>query len=102
MKILIAVVALLSGHAFACSPALPATAQLSKLNLILSSKAFRAQISAAQARDYGIQITKIAASGSEVTLSDGCTIVSSTVYKPVTDQGMCPELDKVVSETLCQ
>lgn len=102
MKFLIAVFALASSHSFACSLAPTATAQLASLNRIISSEAFRAELREAQKNDFHVSITRTEPNGSEVTLSNGCGIVSKTIFAPVTHPGMCPEVQAVVSETFCQ
>jgi hypothetical protein len=102
MKIFIAFFALVSSYAFACSAPLPATAQLSSINLVLNSEAFKSEMSAAQGRDYSVSIKKIDTFGTQVSLSNGCTIKSVTTYRPVSKPGMCPTVDRVISETVCK
>lgn len=102
MKFIIALLVLGSTHAFACSPALPATAQLISLDHIINSPAFSEQLSMAQSQDIQVRITNMDATGSAVALSNGCAILSKLIYKPVSHPGMCPRIDTVVSETICQ
>lgn len=89
--------------AMACSPAPTLVMQKLALERSLNAPAFNRLMAAEMARDYSVSIQSIKVNGDVVVaLSNSCRIIVKTTYKPVVDNGMCPQVDKVTAMNTCR
>ncbi len=103
LSLILAILCLSISSAMACSPAPTIVMQKQALERALNASAFTKLLSAEMGRDYSVSIQSIKINGDVVVaLSNSCRIIVKTTYRPVVDNGMCPQVDKVTAMNTCR